>query len=385
MKKRPRRLLTIAHAYSVTLSRRLANEMARAGRGLWEVTAVAPLVFYENYRPVLLTPAPDEPARLEAVKLHFPKRIHTMFYERRVRDLLRLPCDLVHCWEEPFNLAGAQIAWWTPRATPFVFWTAQNLPKSYPPPFAQLERYTFNRSAAWLACGQTTVETMLPRGYGGKPHRILPLGVDVEQFAPNAAQRAAIRQRLGWTEDGPPVVGYLGRFVSEKGLLLLTQALHQLTTPWRALFVGDGPLAPQLRDWAAPYGNRVQIVTGVKHDRVPHYLNAMDVLAAPSQTTAHWREQQGRMLIEAFACGVPVLASDSGEIPHVVQDAGVIAGERDAAAWTKALQHLLEDESARSEFAQRGLERAHSTYAWPVIARRHLAFFDELLDARPTG
>jgi glycosyltransferase involved in cell wall biosynthesis len=85
------------------------------------------------------------------------------------------------------------------------------------------------------------------------------------------------------------------------------------------------------------------------------------------------------MLIEAFACGVPVLASDSGEIPNVVADAGVIVGERDEVGWVRALAELLESPARRAELAARGRDRAHSLYSWPVVARRHLEFFDELL------
>ena len=121
--------------------------------------------------------------------------------------------------------------------------------------------------------------------------------------------------------------------------------------------------------------------TGVKHDQVPAYLNAMDVLCAPSQTTPSWREQLGRMLLEAFACRVAVLASDSGEIPHVVKDAGRIVGEKDEAGWARALAELLENREQRVALAARGLERACTVYAWPLIARRHLDFFEEVLHA----
>jgi glycosyltransferase involved in cell wall biosynthesis len=380
--KRPRRLVSIAHAYSVSMSRRLANEMARAGAGEWEVTAVAPTLFYENYRPVPLEIAAGESCRIAPLKLHWPQRIHTMVYERRLRELLRQSWDLVHCWEEPFNLAGAQVAWWTPQATPFVFWTAQNLPKRYPPPFAQLENYTLERAAGWLACGQSIVETMLPRGYGRKPHRVLPLGVDVQEFYPNRLSRAAVQQSLDWDEIGAPVIGYLGRFVPEKGLELLMRALDETPSSWRALMVGGGPMEAQLRLWAARYGDRVRIVTGVAHDQVPAHLNAMDMLIAPSQTTPRWREQLGRMLIEAFACGVPVIASDSGEIPHVVSEAGMIVGEQDQAGWTRAITRMLEDASLRKELSARGIERARSVYSWPIIARQHLEFFGELLEAK---
>jgi glycosyltransferase involved in cell wall biosynthesis len=377
--RRPRRLLSIAHAYSVTLSRRLANEMARVSNGQWEVTAAAPSVFYENYRPVRLDLQPDEACRVERVDLRFPKHIHLMFYNGRLRELLRQEWDLVHCWEEPFNLAGAQAAWLAPAKTPFVFWTAQNISKRYPPPFAQLEQYSLERCSGWLACGQSIVETMLPRGYGRKPHRIAPLGVDVEKFSPNPDSRNAVRQRLGWDDSWPPVVGYLGRFVKEKGIETLMNALDRTLTPWRALIVGAGPMEERIRDWADEHNGRVRIITDAAHDQVPAYLNAMDVLCAPSETTPHWREQQGRMLIEAFACGVPVIASDSGEIPHVVSDAGMIAREQDVAAWTRALDRLLVDRALCAELSARGLERARTVYAWPVIARQHLEFFEACL------
>jgi glycosyltransferase involved in cell wall biosynthesis len=120
------------------------------------------------------------------------------------------------------------------------------------------------------------------------------------------------------------------------------------------------------------------VVTGVPHDRVPGYLNAMDVLAAPSRTTPRWREQLGRMLIEAFACGVPVVASDSGEIPAVVADAGVVLPEADEGRWAADLGAVLGDAGRRAELRGRGLDRA-GRYAWPAVAREHLAFFDRLL------
>jgi glycosyltransferase involved in cell wall biosynthesis len=108
----------------------------------------------------------------------------------------------------------------------------------------------------------------------------------------------------------------------------------------------------------------------------------MDLLCAPSQTIARWREQQGRMIIEAFACGVPVIASDSGEIPHVVADAGRIVPEADVGAWAGAIGCLLSSPGDRRDLAGRGLARAREVYAWPRIARLHLDFFEELLDAR---
>jgi glycosyltransferase involved in cell wall biosynthesis len=380
MNRRPRRILSIAHSYCVALNRRLAHEMARAGGDEWQVTAAAPAFFHGDLRPIALERIDGELCRVEAVPTHFSSRVHLFIYGYRARELLRQPWDLVHCWEEPYIAAGGQVAWWTPRATPLVFWTAQNIFKRYPPPFSAIEKYCVDRCSGWMGSGRLVIDTMLARGYGRKPHRVMPLGVDIEQFRPDSAVRDAVRVRLGWSHSGPPVIGYMGRFVEEKGVGLLMRALDRVTAPWRALFVGGGVLEESLRQWAKRYGDRVRVVKDVVHDQVPAHLNAMDVLCAPSQATPRWREQFGRMVVEAFACGIPVISSDSGELPYVVRDAGAIVGERDEDGWVNTIGELIGDPAKRSELSSMGVARAHSTYAWPVVARDHLQFFSELLD-----
>jgi glycosyltransferase involved in cell wall biosynthesis len=171
----------------------------------------------------------------------------------------------------------------------------------------------------------------------------------------------------------------MGRFVEEKGIRTLTAALDRVESQWRALVVGGGPLEGFLRKWSERYGDRVRIVTGIPHDRVPDYLNAMDVMCAPSETAPNWREVFGRMIVEAFACGVPIIATNSGEIPRVVADAGRIVSERSPDELANAIGELLENPAQRREFAARGLERVRTTYTWSIVARRHLDFFEELL------
>jgi glycosyltransferase involved in cell wall biosynthesis len=378
--KRARRLVSISHSYVVTLNRRLANEMARVGAGQWEVTAVAPRFFHGDLSPIELQREPDEASQIEGVRALFSRSAHMFVYGPELREKLARGADLVHSWEEPYVFAGAEVALLTPRRVPLVFSTAQNLFKRYPPPFAQLERLVVARSAGWVAFGETVKQNLLARpGYAQRPSRYIPMGVDVELFQPDRAAGADFLRELGWEAQGAPVVGYLGRFVPEKGVELLREVLEQLTTPWRALFVGGGPLEASLRAWAERLGDRVRVVTGVPHARVPRVLNAMDVLCAPSQTTPRWKEQFGRMLAEGFACGVPVLTSDSGEIPHTAGEAGLVLPEADRAAWTVALSELLESPDRRRELSERGRERAVARFAWPVVAREHLDFFESVL------
>jgi glycosyltransferase involved in cell wall biosynthesis len=372
------RLLTISHSYVVAQNRRLAHEMALAGGSEWQVTALAPRRFAGDLRPIDLEPLPQEACEIEALDVRFASSPH-LFHYRGLAAIMRRPWDVVHCWEEPYVAAGAQVAMLTPRAAALVPATFQNLAKRYPPPFGRMERYVMNRASGWIAFGESVRETLVNRpAYAARPARVIPPGVDLQSFRPDATKRAAVRARLGWLDE-VPVIGFVGRFVAEKGVSALTRVLPRLHGGWRALFVGGGPLQGELDRFAAAYPGRVRVLTDVAHDEVPLHLNAMDVLCAPSQATARWREQFGRMLIEAMACGVPVVASRSGEIPHVVGDAGVIVAEGDASAWIRALDTLLADRDRRMRLAAAGLERVRQRYAWPVVARLHLTFFNEVL------
>lgn len=373
---RRRRLLTISHSYVVTLNRRFASELARAGGDDWEVTAVAPTSFKGDLRHIDLERDSHESSSLRGVPAHLTKHLHLFTYGRALAQILREDWDMIHMWEEPYVAAGAQIAYLARPGVPLVFSTFQNIRKRYPSPFRQFERFVLRRSSGWIAFGETIADALARGpGYRDLPMTVIPPGVDTEKFRPNPAARARVRAHLGWHEAGPPVVGYLGRLISAKGVTLLCAALEQAREPWRALFVGGGDLEREIRAWGARFGDRVRVVSAVPHDEVPDYLNAMDVLCAPSQTTPGWREQFGRMLVEAFACGVPVIASKSGEIPHVVGSAGLLVAERDESAWAQAIRQVIVDESYRAELSVKGRERAAARFAWAVVARDALRFF----------
>ncbi len=381
--ERKLRVITIGHSYVVARNRELARALALAGAGKWEITVVAPERFPGDFGRLELQQQDTEQVRLEGVPVRFARKIHLMRYGGKLRKLLEERWDVVHCWEEPYIMAGAQIARRTPKGSRLVYATFQNIAKRYPPPFGMVERRSMSRADGWIAFGNTVEQALVSRSmYADTPHRIITFGVNLDRFKPDVLQRRATRDALGWPADGGvPVLGFLGRFVEQKGVRLLMQRLDALKHEWRALFVGGGPLHHELTMWAARHPANVRIVTGVPHAEVPPYLNAMDVLCAPSLSTRRWREQLGRMLIEAFACGVPVIASDSGEIPYVVGDAGVIVPELGEDAWHAALERMVLDDSLRAELAGRARARAEELFAWPVVARKHLDFFRELMES----
>ena len=283
---RRRRLLTVAHSYCVDLNRRLAQELAATGE--WDVTAVGPARFRGDFGWHTFEPRASEPCATVPIPAHFSRRVHLMVYGRKLGELLKEPWDLVHCWEEPYVASAAQVAFSVGRSAPVVFATFQNIAKSYPPPFSWFERYTMARAAGVIAFGRTVFDVVSARTPSHTPMRVISPGVDVARFKPDAGARARVLASYGW-QDGPPVVGFVGRFVEQKGLPLLMEALDRLHAPWRALLVGGGPLESDLRAWSRRYGDRVRIETSVAHDDVPAHLNAMDLLCAPSQTTPQWR------------------------------------------------------------------------------------------------
>lgn len=371
------RILTIGHSYVIALNRAIVREVARDPA--FEVTVAAPSFFHGDLRDVALEPEPaGSRVRLVGLKARWSRSIHLFHYQARALDRLirRGEFDLVHAWEEPYVYSGFQIArGLTGMPLPFCFRTAQNLVKFLPPPSRYFERTTLARAQGWIAGGRLVYEAMRTRGYPAERGRVLTLAVDTSVFQPlDDSRRASVQGQL---QLRPPVIGYTGRLTREKGLPILMRAMEQVgdDRPWSLLMLGSGPMKGTILDWARKrgWGDRVRIVLA-RHDEVPGYLGAMDLLVAPSQTTRRWKEQFGRMLIEAFACGVPVIGSDSGEIPYVIGDAGRVVGEKDTAGWSSAIAELLDRPDLRAELASRGLSRCQD-YSVKSVAEQYRSYY----------
>jgi glycosyltransferase involved in cell wall biosynthesis len=365
-------VLAIGHSYTIAMNRSIVREVARDPA--FHVTVAAPRFFHGDLRPVTFDAEPPDSlltaALLDASATRF---IHIFRYDdTSLRALIRQGnFDVIHAWEEPYVYAGYQIA----RAAAevparFCFRTAQSLIKWYPPPFDFFERTVLKHAQGWIAGASLVHRAMLERGFPAERGRVLTLAVDTGAFKPlRHDDRQAVLRELALTA---PVIGYVGRLTAEKGLDVLMEALELVppSTHWSLLLLGSGPYEQRVLQWAAQRGwsDRVRIVLA-KHNEVPRYLGCMDVLVAPSRTTKRWREQFGRMVIEAFASGVPVVGSDSGEIPFVIGDAGRVVPEHDAAAYATTLAALLDSPAERAALVARGFERLPRFSASTIAAQ----------------
>ena len=275
--------------------------------------------------------------------------------------------DLVDLHEEPFGLAVAEfmvLRWLRRPSVPFIFSSAQNIEKRYPPPFRWFEHQALRRAAGAYTCNSEAGRILRRKGLRGELE-LLPLGVDVDRF------RAADRE--------PPTsslrVGFVGRLIPHKGVDVLLNAValdHRLS----ADIFGAGPESSRLVAMAEALGikDRVRFHGHVEEDRIPDVYPRFDVLAVPSVPLPSWIEQFGRVVVEAQASGVPVVASASGSLPDVVGDAGLLVPPSDPLALQAALSRFLDEPGLWGRLRQAGLAEV-ARYSWKSIAVTQMALY----------
>ncbi len=310
--------------------------------------------------------------RLMLLPLALNGAFHLHFYPTFGRLLQQVEPDLVHIDEEPYNLAtflanraarrnGARTLWFS--------W--QNLNRGYPWPFSWFERYNLRHVDYALVGSQTAARVWRQKGYAG-PLAVIPqFGVDPTIFAPPEASRDS---------DGLHLA-YAGRLAPEKGVDLLLSAVADLSGTWRLTILGEGPALSALRAQVAgsPWAERVTFRAPISSLAMPDFYREIDVLVLPSRSRPNWTEQFGRVLIEAMASGVAVVGSDSGEIPHVIGDAGLVFPEEDVAALRAALRRLLEEPRLRRALGVRGRRRVLEHFTQRYVARETVNVYREML------
>jgi glycosyltransferase involved in cell wall biosynthesis len=220
------------------------------------------------------------------------------------------------------------------------------------------------RNASFVAARSPKAKEMVERWGARGRVEVIPHAVPLWETVPRAES------------DGLFTIGFAGRLVEEKGLRDLVSAAHQLSGRTRLLLTGNGPMREELSS-VAQNGLEVKIVSDISHDDMATAYAQMDVLVLPSRTTPTWAEQFGRVLVEALWCGVPVIGSDSGEIPWVITSTGggLVFPEGDIAALADRIGTLRADAVRRQALASAGRESVERLFGVEAVGRR----LDEIL------
>jgi glycosyltransferase involved in cell wall biosynthesis len=267
-----------------------------------------------------------------------------------------------------------------------LFFTWWNLPYQLKFPISTLENYNLKNTDGIVVGNKDGFEILRERGYQEAMEIMPQLGVDERLFKPTP--QPELREELGIKND-EFVVGFVGRFVEEKGLLTLVEALAGLKElSWKWVLLGRGELRETLIQKATELGikDRLIFVESVPHDQVQNYINLMDTLVLPSETTykfktltsVGWKEQFGHVLIEAMACKVPVIGSNSGEIPHVIGEGGLIFPEKNIEILRDCLRQLMETPNLAKDLGEKGYKRVMEHYTNTALAKKLLHFYQQL-------
>ena len=341
----------------------------------WTIDLVLPARWKNEYSSQI-APArwPGLKAEMHLTPVWKPGSVPLHLYQSWFAGMFnKIRPDAIYVHHEPYGLATAQVYLanaLTARA-PIGFYAAQNINKTYPRLFRTIEKAIYRRSGFCFPVTQGALSVLREKGYQG-PAQVLPLAIDSNVYRPRPSEAAALRHELG-IQPEEYVIGYLGRLVEEKGLETLVRSLARITHPaWRCVLAGSGPYEARIKELAIETGleDKILFAGYVKHEDAPVWLSLFDVLALPSETRAHWKEQFGRVLLEANACGTPVIGTECGEIPAVIRDTsgGLIVPEADPSALASAIESLVADRAQRAQLASAGQQAVTDRYSQPYIA-----------------
>ncbi len=351
-----RRLLVVSHPAVVGVNQEVYAELRRRG---WEPILVVPARWRNEFSGAELRPVPvaGMAGSLRPTPVALAGRPQRHFHLARPGALIeRIGPDAAFLEAEAFSLVASQ--WRRPlvrRGIPFGVQAAENIDRELPAPVKRL-RSRVLRDAAFVAARSDSA-ARLAQSWGARGEvRLAPHAVPPWEPARSGGER-------------PFTVGYAGRLVESKGLRDLLAAVRMLAAPVELVLIGNGEMRAELEGAGIP-GSRVRVLDGLGHGEMAEGFAQLDVLALPSRTTPTWKEQFGRVIVEALWCGVPVVGSDSGEIPWLIEltGGGLVFAEGDPSALAERLRELREDPALRERLARQGGEAARRLFSVPAAA-----------------
>jgi glycosyltransferase involved in cell wall biosynthesis len=250
--------------------------------------------------------------------------------------------------------------------------------------YRSISREVVQHTDIFLPVTQKSKDMLLVQGVPEAKIVVIPQPVDLQRFAPKPTG-SSVRVALGCsTEDF--VVMFIGRLHRSKGLEFLLEAVKRLLldrsmrSPLKLVVVGAGERERIYKELAVRLGVGQHVIWcgAVKHHDLPDYYAAADVFVLPSIPTDEWQEQFGMVLVEAMACGKPVISTLSGSIPDVVGQAGMLVQPADHSALAHAIRQFVVNPRMCEYYGRLARNHVTTTYAPEIVAAMTADVYREL-------
>lgn len=342
------------------------------------VALLAPKHWKENYRLYSLQPEQVLPYHLYTGRVIFPGYENRGLYYTGIRKAFKASRpDVVLLMEEPYSLFAWQILAVKRRLAPVakvLIYTWDNLTYGfqhiYRPHwlYRYIDQSTLDQVDAVLCANSESMDVLRSKGFR-KLIRLVWHGVELKQF-----QTQSVGDHAGF------VIGYLGRILKAKGIDDLLSIIPDLPEYVTATIVGNGPDRDFFQSMVKNLHieDRVRFLDGITPECVPGILSGFDCVVLPSRTTATWKEQFGRVIVEAMSAGVPVIGANSGAIPEVINHAGLIYEEGDRNELLKSCLQLIENPDLAARLSEEGRRRAEA-FSTDIFINRIINCIHEVL------
>ena len=288
------KVLLVSHTYMVVANQKKLDELA-AIPGV-QLQVVVPRIWKEEVHSTIVVEPPDNPNySFYSFPTFLTGHLGKSIYCSLDLTLKKFRPDIIQIESGARGLTTFQAALYRQLFAPWaklIMFTWANLEKSLFFPLRFFERYNLEQTDH-VICGNHDASTLLKSKRCTCPISVIPqLGIDIDFFRTRDSH--ALRKQLSIPQQ-TFVIGFIGRMVPEKGLMILVEAAGRLKGDWVLLLIGRGPdrnLALQ-RLKSMGIADRIRWIDVVPHLELGKYYNVMNALVSPSLTTSVWKEQFG--------------------------------------------------------------------------------------------
>ncbi len=376
---------------------------ALAERQNTEVTLFVPERYPENGVVYMYTKTGNKKFEYYKGKTVFSGKIMWYFYLTGLfRVFMKKKYDIIEMIEEPYSVSAFQITLFKylfQKEAKLIFNTAQNQrlqfknifplflskifkrsplvskkkkeKEKFPFPLNIFQKFVLQNSDAAIIRTKRTKRILQTKGFE-KPLVFIGNGVDIKKtFFPK--KNIKLRQKIGLKKF---TIGYIGKIEEKKGLITLIRACGILNFDFQLFFLGYGTGKKEIFENIKKEKIEDKFIfhSAVEQNRIPDFMNCIDLFILPSITTKLWVEMFGRVIIEAMACGVPVIGSSSGGIPDTVKNAGLIFPEKKYKELAVLIEKIYRSKDLYREYQKRGQVRA-AEFSWDKIAEQTKEFY----------